>query len=124
MSNFTDVGEWMTMFKQEVHKTPTFPSEDIENLRFELIAEELQELSDAMRAEDMVGIADALGDLLYVVYGTGHAYGINLDRVFAEVHRSNMSKAGPHGPIYRADGKVLKGDLYSPPDLREIVYGT
>lgn len=95
---------------------------NVATLRVDLIDEELNELREATSRQDLVGIADALTDLLYVVYGAGHAYGINLDDCFAEVHRSNMSKLDDESqPIYREDGKVLKGPNYTPPDLAEII---
>ena len=108
VSNFERVREFMTTFGQEVKTSPEFPSEDIQKLRVELIDEEFKELQES---DNLVDIADALTDLLVVIYGAGHyAYGIDLDACFKEVHRSNMSKLGEDGkPIYREDGKVLKG---------------
>ena len=112
----------MTTFGQEVKSTTAFPGMDIAALRVELIDEELKELCEATSKQDMVGIADALTDLLYVVYGAGHSYGVDLDECFAEVHRSNMSKLDDNGnPIYREDGKVLKGRNYTPPDLATVI---
>ena len=118
-TNFDHVREFMTTFGQEVKKTPELPDEETRKLRLELIAEELEELWDAIEDKDLVAIADALTDILYVTYGAGHAFGIDLDECFREVQRSNMSKLGEDGkPIYREDGKVLKGPNYSEPDLK------
>lgn len=122
MTNFKDVGTFMETFGQEVKTTPEFPDADTVALRIELIAEELNELFDACEHNDIVGVADALADILYVTYGAGHAFGIDLDKCFAEVQRSNMSKLGEDGkPIYRDDGKVLKGPNYSEPDLKRAL---
>ena len=122
MSNFKDVGTFMETFGQEVKTKPEFPNAETTNLRLELISEELNELYDAMEAKDIVGVADALTDILYVTYGAGHAFGVNLDKCFKEVQRSNMSKLGENGkPIYREDGKVMKGENYSPPDLKKCL---
>lgn len=122
MTNFEAVGEFMNTFGQEVKTTPDWPSEDTQKLRLELIAEELEEMWDAIENKDLVSVADALTDILYVTYGAGHAFGIDLDKCFAEVQRSNMSKLGEDGkPIYRDDGKVLKGPNYSEPDLKSIL---
>ena len=119
VSNFERVREFMTTFGQEVKTSPEFPSEDIQELRDGLIHEEFNEF---LEAGSLVDIADALTDLLVVIYGAGHAYGINLDECFKEVHRSNMSKLGEDGkPIYREDGKVLKGPNYSKPNLEYIL---
>ena len=94
----------------------------VSELRYELIREELEEMREALDTKDLVGIADALADLLYVVYGAGHSFGLDLDACFNEVHRSNMSKLDKNGkPIYREDGKVLKGEDYSPPDLKSTL---
>lgn len=121
-TNFDKVENFMNAFGQEVKKTPELADFNTAELRLELICEEVQELSDALENESIVDIADALTDILYVVYGTGHAYGIDLDECFREVHRSNMSKLGEDGkPIYREDGKVLKGPNYSPPNLENIL---
>jgi len=110
----------MDTFGQEVLNKPTLPNLDLAAFRVDLIQEELNELRDAILDEDIVEIADALTDLLYVVYGAGHAFGVNLDSCYSEVHRSNMSKLGEDGkPIYREDGKVLKGPNYSAPSLKE-----
>ena len=121
MSNFESVGQFMKTFGQDVKTKPEIPNAEITNLRLELIAEELNELYDAMEEKDIIAIADALTDILYVTYGAGHAFGIDLDKCFTEVQRSNMSKLGADGkPIYRDDGKVMKGPDYSEPDLKSI----
>ena len=121
-TNFELVEDFMEAMGQEVNAVPTFPEEEIQRLRLDLIEEELDELHYAMDNKDMVEIADALGDLLYVVYGAGHAFGIDLDECFKEIHASNMSKLGPDGkPIKREDGKVLKPDTFFPPDLKTIL---
>ena len=112
----------MESMDQEVRIRPSFPDEEIQKLRKDLIEEELDEFSYALDNKNMVEIADALTDLLYVVYGAGHAFGIDLDDCFAEVHRSNMSKLGPDfRPIKREDGKVMKPATYSPPDLKTVL---
>jgi len=122
-TNFEMVGEFMNAFGQEVKTKAEFPSNDVQNLRVDLIAEELNELKDAINQNNLVEVADALTDLLYVVYGAGHAYGIQLDTCFHEVHASNMSKLGADGkPIYREDGKVLKGPNFFEPELVEILF--
>ena len=122
VSNFELVGDFMEAFGQEVQLEPTWPDFNTRELRLELIQEELDELSDAVADRDMIQIADALTDLLYVVYGAGHSFGIDLDECFEEVHRSNMSKLGENGrPIHREDGKVLKGPGYFEPDLEGIL---
>jgi predicted HAD superfamily Cof-like phosphohydrolase len=122
-TNFEKVENFMLAFGQAVKVSPELADFNTAELRFELIAEEVQELSTAIDNDDIVEIADALTDILYVVYGAGHAYGIDLDDCFNEVHRSNMSKLGENGkPIYREDGKVLKGPGYSPPDLESIIF--
>jgi predicted HAD superfamily Cof-like phosphohydrolase len=122
MSNFESVGQFMKTFGQDVKTIPEIPDAEITDLRLELIAEELNELYDAMQEKDIVAIADALTDILYVTYGAGHAFGIDLDKCFTEVQRSNMSKLGADGkPIYREDGKVMKGPDYSEPDLKDIL---
>jgi len=122
MTNFEAVGEFMNTFGQEVKTDPDWPDEDTQKLRLELIAEELEEMWDAIENKDLVGVADALTDILYVTYGAGHAFGIDLDKCFAEVQRSNMSKLGEDGkPIYRDDGKVLKGPNYFEPDLKSVL---
>ena len=121
-TNFELVEDFMEAMGQEVNAVPTFPEEDIQRLRLDLIEEELDELHYAIDNKDMVEIADALGDLLYVVYGAGHAFGIDLDECFKEIHASNMSILGPDGkPIKREDGKVLKPDTFFPPDLKTIL---
>jgi predicted HAD superfamily Cof-like phosphohydrolase len=123
MTNFEMVREFMDAFGQEVKPSPELPSEDIQHLRLELIAEELNELYDALEDKDLVEVADALTDILYVTYGAGLAFGIDLDKCFAEVQRSNMTKLGDDGkPIYREDGKIMKGPNYEQPDLRKIVF--
>ena len=121
MSNFNDVKKFMNIYGQEVKTKPSFPSEKIVQLRYDLIKEELDELSDAINDKNIVEVADALTDLLYVVYGAGHAFGIDLDKCFAEVQRSNMSKLGEDGnPIYNENGKVMKGPNYSKPNLKQF----
>ena len=122
MSNFDDVKNFMETYGQEVKIKPSFPSEKIVQLRYDLIKEELDELSLAINDKDIVEVADALTDLLYVVYGAGHAFGIDLDKCFAEVQRSNMSKLGEDGnPIYNENGKVMKGPNYSKPNLKQFI---
>ena len=121
-SNFEKVGDFMEAFGQKVEMEPTWPDFNTRELRLELIQEELEELSDAVADRDMIQIADALTDLLYVVYGAGHAFGLDLDECFEEVHRSNMSKLGENGrPIHREDGKVMKGPGFFEPDLENIL---
>ena len=121
-TNFELVEDFMEAMGQDVNAAPTWPEEEIQRLRLDLIEEELDELHYAIDNKDMVEIADALGDLLYVVYGAGHAFGIDLDECFKEIHASNMSKLGPDGkPIKREDGKVLKPDTFFPPDLKSIL---
>lgn len=123
MTNFEAVGTFMNTFGQEVKTKPEFPDNDTVALRIELIAEELNELFDACENKDIVEVADALTDILYVTYGAGHSFGIDLDKCFTEVQRSNMSKLGEDGkPIYRDDGKVLKGPNYSEPDLKSVLH--
>ena len=122
MSNFDDVKNFMNIYEQEVKTKPSFPSEKIVQLRYDLIKEELDELSVAIKDKDIVEVADALTDLLYVVYGAGHSFGIDLDKCFAEVQRSNMSKLGNDGkPIYNENGKVMKGPNYSKPNLKQFL---
>jgi len=117
-SNFGMVKEFMNAFGQNVKTKSDWPTDKECQLRVALIDEELQELRDSILSQDVVGVADALTDLLYVVYGAGHTFGIDLDSCFREVHRSNMSKLGGDGnPVYNEAGKVLKGPKYSPPDL-------
>ncbi len=122
MSNFESVKKFMETFGQEVKKKAEFPNEKITSLRYDLIKEELEELKDAIDKKDIKEVADALTDILYVTYGAGHAFGINLDKCFAEVQNSNMSKLGEDGkPIYNDKGKVLKGPNYFKPDLNKFV---
>jgi len=119
---FELVGDFMEVFGQQVNCEPTLRDRETQDLRVDLISEELEELQLAITNNDIVEVADALTDILYVVYGAGHAFGIDLDECFMEVHESNMSKLGEDGkPIYREDGKVLKGPGYFPPNLEEIV---
>jgi len=122
MTNFDKVGIFMKTFGQEVKNQPAFSSEKINNLRYDLIKEELAELKDAMEKKDLLEVADALTDILYVTYGAGHAFGINLDKCFEEVQNSNMSKLDQNGkPIYNESGKVMKGPNYFKPDLSKFV---
>ena len=122
MSNFTDVKTFMETFGQMVGTKPQFPDEKTMQLRYELIKEELNELEQAMKTKNLKEIADALTDILYVTYGAGYAYGINLDKCFQEVQRANMSKLGKDGkPIYNEKGKVMKGPNYSEPNLKQFV---
>ena len=122
MSNFEDVKKFMETFGQSVRTKPQFPDEKTMQLRYDLIKEELNELEVAMKTKDLKEIADALTDILYVTYGAGYAYGINLDKCFEEVQRANMSKLGKDGkPIFNDKGKVMKGPNYSPPNLKPFV---
>ena len=122
-TNFEKVENFMLAFGQDVKTVPELADFNTAELRLDLIQEEVQELSVAIDNDDIVEIADALTDILYVVYGAGHAYGIDLDECFNEVHSSNMSKLGEGGkPIYREDGKVLKGPNYFPPDLEGVLF--
>jgi predicted HAD superfamily Cof-like phosphohydrolase len=122
MSNFNKVGTFMKTFGQEVKTTPSFSSDKINKLRIDLIKEELNELQEAMSNNDLLEVADALTDILYVTYGAGHAFGIDLDKCFDEVQNSNMSKLGENGePIYNESGKVMKGPNYFKPDLSKFV---
>ena len=122
MSNFEFVKKFMKTFGQEVKEKAEFPSEKITSLRYELIKEELAELKDAIEKKDIKEVADALTDILYVTYGAGHAFGINLDECFKEVQSSNMSKLGDDGkPIYNDKGKVMKGPKYFKPNLNKFV---
>ena len=122
MSNFSKVGIFMKTFGQEVKLDPSFSTDKINQLRLKLIKEELQELLEAMKKKDLLEVADALTDILYVTYGTGHAFGINLDKCFDEVQTSNMSKLGEDGkPIYNEHGKVMKGPNYFKPNLKKFV---
>ena len=122
MTNFQKVKTFMEIFGQEVKSKPSFSSEKINDLRYNLIKEELDELKQAIDGKDLLEVADALTDILYVTYGAGHAFGINLDNCFNEVQNSNMSKLDPDGkPIYNDDGKVMKGPNYYKPDLSKFV---
>ena len=122
MSNFDSVKKFMETFGQEVKEKAEFPSDKIASLRYELIKEELEELKEAIKNKDIREIADALTDILYVTYGAGHAFGIDLDKCFAEVQKSNMSKLGLDGkPIYNDKGKVMKGPNYFKPNLNKFV---
>ena len=122
MTNFEDVKLFMKTFGQIVRTEPQFPDEKTMKLRFDLIQEELLELQEAMKIKNLKEIADALTDILYVTYGAGYAYGINLDKCFKEVQRANMSKLGEDGkPIYNEKGKVMKGPNYLEPNLKQFV---
>ena len=122
MSNFDDVKTFMQTFGQEVKIKAEFPEEKIVKLRYDLIKEELNELQNAIKTKNLKEIADALTDILYVTYGAGCAYGINLDKCFKEVQRANMSKLGNDGkPIYNEKGKVMKGPNYLKPNLKQFV---
>ena len=122
MTNFEKVGYFMQTFGQEVKLKPSFSTDKINLLRLNLIKEELNELIDAMDKKDLVEVGDALTDILYVTYGAGHAFGINLDKCFEEVQDSNMSKLDNNGkPIYNENGKVLKGPNYFKPNLKKII---
>ena len=122
MSNFNKVGTFMKTFGQEVKIKPSFSTDKINKLRIDLIKEELEELQEAMKNNDLLEVADALTDILYVTYGAGHAFGIDLDKCFDEVQNSNMSKLGENGePIYNETGKVMKGPNYFKPDLSKFV---
>ena len=122
MSNFNKVKIFMETFAQEGKNKPSFSSEKINNLRYELIREELDEFKDALKNQDILEVADALTDILYVTYGAGHAFGIDLDKCFEEVQQSNMSKLDERGePIYNKNGKVMKGPNYFKPDLTKFV---
>ena len=122
MSNFYDVKTFMQTFGQEVKIKAEFPKKKIIKLRYDLIKEELNELQNAMNTKNLKEIADALTDILYVTYGAGHAYGIDLDKCFSEVQRSNMSKLGEDGkPIYNKKGKVMKGPQYFEPNLKQFI---
>ena len=122
MTNFEKVGVFMKTFGQEVKDKSSFGTEKINQLRLNLIKEELEELREAMENKDLVEVADALTDILYVTYGAGHAFGINLDKCFDEVQNSNMSKLGLNGkPIYNEFGKVMKGPKYFKPNLSKFI---
>ena len=123
MTNFERVRKFMETFGQEVKKKAEFPNEKIIALRYDLIKEELEELKLAIDNDDIKEVADALTDILYVTYGAGHAFGINLDKCFDEVQNSNMSKLDENGkPIFNESGKVMKGPKYFKPDLSKFVY--
>ena len=122
MSNFEDVKTFMETFGQIVRTKPQIPDDKTMQLRFDLIKEELMELEQAMKEKNLKEIADALTDILYVTYGAGYAYGIDLDKCFKEVQRANMSKLDKDGkPIYNEKGKVMKGPCYSKPNLKQFV---
>ena len=122
MSNFDSVRKFMKTFGQEVKEKAGFPNEKITSLRYDLIKEELDEFKEALDKKDIKEVADALTDILYVTYGAGHAFGIDLDKCFEEVQNSNMSKLGVDGkPIYNEKGKVLKGPKYFKPNLKKFV---
>ena len=122
MSNFEDVKTFMKTFGQIIKTKPQFPDKKTIQLRFDLIKEELNELEHAMKSKDLKEVADALTDILYVTYGAGYAYGIDLDKCFKEVQRANMSKLGKDGkPIYNEKGKVMKGPDYLAPNLKQFV---
>ena len=122
MSNFESVKTFMKTFGQEVKEKAGFPSDEITSLRYELIKEELEELKNAINNKNIKEVADALTDILYVTYGAGHAFGINLDKCFKEVQNSNMSKLGNDGkPIYNDKGKVMKGPNYFKPNLNKFL---
>ena len=122
MSNFSKVGLFMRTFGQEVKNKPSFSSDKINKLRYDLINEELTELKEALDKKDLLEVADALTDILYVTYGAGHAFGIDLDKCFEEVQNSNMSKLDDNGkPIYNDSGKVMKGPNYFKPNLRKFI---
>jgi predicted HAD superfamily Cof-like phosphohydrolase len=122
MSNFSKVGIFMKTFGQDVKNKPSFSTDKTNKLRIDLIKEELDELTVALKNKDLIEVADALTDILYVTYGAGHAFGINLDKCFDEVQNSNMSKLGKNGkPIYNEFGKVMKGPNYFKPNLKKII---
>ena len=122
MSNFDKVGTFMKTFGQEVKTKPSFSTDKINKLRIDLIQEELEELTEAMQRKDLLEVADALTDILYVTYGAGHSFGIDLDKCFNEVQNSNMSKLGKDGkPIYNESGKVMKGPNYFKPNLKKFI---
>ena len=122
MSNFESVKKFMKTFGQEIKEKAEFPNDKITSLRYELIREELEELRGALEKKDIKEVADALTDILYVTYGAGHAFGIDLDKCFQEVQNSNMSKLGKDGkPIYNNMGKVMKGPNYFKPNLKKFV---
>ena len=122
MSNFESVKKFMKTFGQEIKEKASFPNDKITSLRYDLIKEELDEFKEAIDKKDIKEVADALTDILYVTYGAGHAFGIDLDKCFEEVQNSNMSKLGKDGkPIYNENGKVMKGPNYFKPNLSKFV---
>ena len=122
MSNFNKVKAFMNTYGQDVNEKASFPEDTIVQLRVDLIEEELNELKEAIKNNDLVEVADALTDILYVTYGAGHSFGVDLDSCFDEVQRSNMSKLGEDGkPIYNESGKVMKGPKYFTPNLKKIM---
>lgn len=122
MTNFLKVKQFMSIFGQEVKTKALIPDKNTVKLRLDLIKEELRELETAVNQNDIIEIADALTDILYVTYGAGHAFGIDLDQCFDEVQKSNMSKLNDNGlPIYNENGKVMKGPNYFKPDLKKII---
>ena len=122
MSIFHKVKAFMNTYGQDVNENASFPDDTVVQLRVDLIEEELNELKEAIKNNDLVEVADALTDILYVTYGAGHSFGVDLDKCFDEVQRSNMSKLGEDGnPIYNESGKVMKGPNYSAPDLKKII---
>ena len=122
MSNFNDVKAFMKTYGQEIKDKSEFPDEKITKLRIDLIKEELDELKEAIKNNDIIEVADALTDILYVTYGAGHSFGIDLDKCFEEVQKSNMSKLGIDGkPIYNDSGKVMKGPNYFQPNLKQFI---
>ena len=122
MTNFDKVGVFMKTFGQDIKDKPSLSSDKINKLRISLIKEELDELAEAINNKDLLEVADALTDILYVTYGAGHAFGINLDKCFEEVQNSNMSKLDDNGkPIYNESGKVMKGPKYFKPDLNKLI---
>ena len=122
MSNFNKVKTFMNTYGQEVKNTPEFPDSKIVQLRIDLIQEELNELKEAINNNDIIEVADALTDILYVTYGAGHSFGVDLDSCFNEVQNSNMSKLGDDGkPIYNESGKVMKGPNYFKPNIKKII---
>ena len=122
MTNFESVKKFMETFGQETKEKASFPNEKTTSLRYDLIKEELEELKEALDKKDIKEVADALTDILYVTYGAGHAFGIDLDKCFEEVQNSNMSKLGSDGrPIYNDKGKVMKGPNYFKPNLKKII---
>ena len=122
MSNFNKVKDFMSIYGQEIKNNAEFPDKKIIELRLKLIQEELNEFQEAIKNRDIIEVADALTDILYVTYGAGHSFGINLDKCFDEVQRSNMSKLGEDGkPIYNEFGKVMKGPKYFKPNLDKFI---